>query len=206
MIKHYIKQDIPKSQSNQNRTPYTRKKRQLPQAFCQRDGFITLNDIDSTYSFNDSMCSILLSREAAASLFLNRFTIEIEYGNTDLAFRFGYHNLNKWINLIVQRGLKYLLLYLRVRGLFDDIDHLPKLPTSILTCTTLVSLDLNMFQVKSFDYSSIGFGFPSLNVLHLNYMFFDEFRDFLLLLAGCPNLEHLRAMDISFHGKEDSIQ
>ncbi|RHN47340.1 putative F-box domain-containing protein [Medicago truncatula] len=38
---------------------------------------IILNDTDSTYSFNDSMSSILLSREAAGSLFLNRLTLEI---------------------------------------------------------------------------------------------------------------------------------
>jgi len=162
---------------------------------------IILNDADSTHSFNYFMYSILLSRESSASHFLNRFNLQIEYGDTDLAFRFGFHNINKWINLVVQRGLKHLRVNIHVEFLFNIID-LPKLPASILTCTTLVSLDLNQFQVKAFDFSSIGFGFPSLNVLHLNNMFFYEFRDFLLLLAGCPNLEHLRAEDIAFYCEE----
>jgi hypothetical protein len=165
---------------------------------------ITLDDTDSTYSFNDSMSSILLSREAAGSLFLNRFNLQIEYGNTDLAFHFGIHNVNKWINLIAQRKLKYLRLHISVDGL--HISDIPKLPVSILTCRTLVTLDLGLFYVKGFDFSCIGFGFPSLNVLHLNDMIFHELRDFLSLLAGCPILEHIRVMDIYFHGVEDSIE
>jgi hypothetical protein len=167
---------------------------------------ITLNDIVSTYRFNDSMYSILVPREASASHFLNRFTLEIEYGNTDLAFRFGIHNVNKWINLIVQHGLKHLSLHIRVDDLYDNDDQLPKLPIGILTCTTLVSLNLRRFQVKGFDFSSVGFGFPSLNILQLSDMVFHEVRDFMLLLAGCPNLEHLGAVDIHFHCEEvDSL-
>jgi hypothetical protein len=35
---------------------------------------------------------------------------------------------------------------------------------------------------------------------------FDELQDFLLLLAGCPNLEHLRVVGIYFHDEEaDSL-
>ncbi|MCI18795.1 F-box/RNI/FBD-like domain protein, partial [Trifolium medium] len=81
----------------------------------------------------------------------------------------------------------------------------PKLPKSILTCRTLVSLDLRGFGVKEFTFPSIGFGFPSLNVLKLNDIVFHEVRDFMLLLAGCPILEDLLAIDIYFHRKEDPL-
>ena len=99
-------------------------------------------------------------------------------------------------------GLKYLDLHIRVDDLSDNDDQLPKLPIGILTCRTLVSLNLRRFQVKGIDFSSIGFGFPSLNVLQLRDMVFHEVRDFMLLLAGCPNLEHLGAEDIHFHCEE----
>jgi hypothetical protein len=200
----------------------------LPQAFSQRwthlwkftdginfSGIITVNNIESNYSLNESIYSILVSRDAAGSHFIDSFSLEIEYGSYDLALRFGIHNVNKWINFIVQRKLKHLRLHVSVNSLDDDDDDddddeygIPKLPVGILTCTTLVSLDLGWFLVKPFDSSSIrfgfgfGFGFPSLNVLHLDNVIFDELQDFLLLLAGCPNLEHLRVVGIYFHDEE----
>jgi hypothetical protein len=150
----------------------------LPQAFSQRwthlwkftdginfSGIITVNNIESNYSLNESIYSILVSRDAAGSHFIDSFSLEIEYGSYDLALRFGIHNVNKWINFIVQRKLKHLRLHVSVNSLDDDDDDddgIPKLPVGILTCTTLVSLDLGWFLVKPFDYSSIGFGFPSL--------------------------------------------
>lgn len=60
--------------------------------------------------------------------------------------------------------------------------------------------------VEGFDFSSIGFGLPSLNALHLDDTIFQYFPDFMLLLAGCPNLEHLQVVDIRFiYEEEDSL-
>jgi hypothetical protein len=172
---------------------------------------ITLNNIESTYSFNQFMYSLLVSRYAAGSHFTNRFCLEIQYGSPNLAYRLGFPNVIKWINLIVQPGLQYLRLRLPVYC-FDVDDHddheydiLPKLPISILKCRTLVSLDLAQFRVKGFSFSSVGFGFPSLNELHLKKIVFHEVQDFMLLLAGCPNLEYLRAEQILVHCDQDSF-
>jgi hypothetical protein len=164
---------------------------------------ITVNSILSNSSFNDFMYSILLSRYAASSHFTNRFCLKIEYSNRNLAYNLGFPNIKKWVNLIVQGGLKYLCLHLIADD--NDDDQISKLPISILTCRTLVSLDLCQFCVKDFSFSSIGFGFPSLNVLHLRDIVFQEVRDFMLLLAGCPILEDLRAIDIHFHNEEDPL-
>jgi hypothetical protein len=85
------------------------------------------------------------------------------------------------------------------------IGQKPTLPISILSCRTLVSLDLAGFCVKGFTFSSIGFGFPSLNVLHLDHIVFQRIRDFMLFLAGCPNIEDLRATHIYFCDEGDSL-
>ncbi|KAK2415176.1 FBD-associated F-box protein [Trifolium repens] len=87
----------------------------------------------------------------------------------------------------------------------DVIGQKPSLPISILSYRTLVSLDLAGFCVKGFTFSSIGFGFPSLNVLHLDHIVFQTIRDFMLFLAGCPNIEDLRATHIYFCDEGDSL-
>ncbi|CAJ2672337.1 unnamed protein product [Trifolium pratense] len=176
---------------------------------------ITLNSIESTYSFNQFMYSVLVSRDAVGSHFINSFRLKIEYSDNNLACHLGFPNVTKWINFIVQRGLKYLCLHLVVDDYgvdsdseYDvDVDGLkPKLPISVLTCKTLVSLDLSRFRVKDFTCSSTGFGLPSLKVLHLDYIVFQTVLDFMLFLAGCPNLEHLRAEQIYFHYEGGSKQ
>lgn len=88
-----------------------------------------------------------------------------------------------------------------------DVDHrLPKLPTSIFTCKTLVSLNFNWFSVKGFSFSSIGFEFPSLKTLWLSDIHFAQDRDFILLLLGCPVLEDLGLFRIKLHyDGEDSL-
>ncbi|PNX59775.1 F-box protein, partial [Trifolium pratense] len=148
-------------------------------------------------------------REASGSHFINSFRLKIEYDNRSLLTYLGFPNVTKWVNLIVKPGLKYLCLDL---DSYDDdydsddvIGQKPLLPISILSCRTLVSLDLARFRVKGFTFSSVGFGFPSLNVLHFRDIVFQQGRDFMLLLAGCPNLEYLRAEDIGFHYQRDSL-
>jgi hypothetical protein len=59
--------------------------------------------------------------------------------------------------------------------------------------------------VDGFDFSSIGFGFPSLKTLNMEYIEFFEDRDFVLLLSGCPNLEDLKLVDIFFAFDKDPL-
>ncbi|CAJ2672339.1 unnamed protein product [Trifolium pratense] len=167
---------------------------------------VIVNSIESNFSFNQFMYSVLLSRYAADSHFIKSFNLQIEYSNPNLAYNLGFPNVNKWINLIVKGGLKYLRLHLNVGDVDvgdSDDDKLPKLPIGILTCRTLVSLDLLRFRVKDFSFSSIGFGFPSLNVLQLTDIVFHQVRDFMLLLAGCPILKYLQAEAICFYREEE---
>jgi hypothetical protein len=173
---------------------------------------ITLNSIKSIFIFNKFMDSVLVSRDAADSHFIKTFRLKIEYGNRNLARNLGFPNVTKWADLvIVQRGLKNFCLRLLDADDNTDSDdddvigQKPTLPISILSCRTLVSLDLAGFCVKGFTFSSIGFGFPSLNVLHLDDIVFPTIRDFMLFLAGCPNIEDLRATHISFYDEGDSL-
>jgi hypothetical protein len=161
---------------------------------------IELMDSQSIIIFNNFMDSVLVSRDASGSHFINSFRLKIDYGNRNIARNLGFSNVTKWVDLVVQGGLKYLCLHLD-----DDdlIDQKPILPISILSCKTLVSLDLARFRVKGFTFS----GFPSLNQLHLYKIVFQQDRDFMLLLAGCPNLEDLQATNIDFYdGNSFTIQ
>ncbi|MCI32357.1 F-box/LRR-repeat protein, partial [Trifolium medium] len=61
---------------------------------------ITTNSIQSNFSFNEFMYSVLLSRYAAGSHFIKSFSLEIKYSNPNLAYNLGFPNVNKWVNLI----------------------------------------------------------------------------------------------------------
>ncbi|MCI34749.1 F-box/RNI/FBD-like domain protein [Trifolium medium] len=63
------------------------------------------------------MYSVLLSGDAAGSHFINSFRLKIEYSNRNLLTFLGFPNVTKWVNLIVQPGLKYLCLDLDA---YDD--------------------------------------------------------------------------------------
>jgi len=121
----------------------------------------------------------------------------------------GFPILPNGSTLLLKRERRLNHLHLRL-----DVDHhyhldddsyrkFPKLPTPILTCTTLVTLDLHRFSVKGFSFSSVGFGFPSLKTLSLQRIEFNELRDFMLILAGSPILKDLRLSDIYIHTQEE---
>jgi len=163
---------------------------------------VEVNDAVSNYKFNEFMYSVLVSHVTTRSNFINSFDLNITYDETALASS-TFHNITKWIDLLVQRRLNHLSLQIHVLdvGCPDVEDYQFKLPVSIFTCKTLVSLHLCGFHVEGFCFSSIGFGFPSLKTLYLMDICFHQDRDFMLLLAGCPNLEDLAASCI---GIQDS--
>jgi hypothetical protein len=170
---------------------------------------IRVDSIISNYKFNESVYSVLASRDTAGSN-VDRFHLYIVYSDPHLAYDCGFPNIVRWINHVVQRKLKHLRLHLDEGKYDDDSDDdgvvpLAKLPISIFTCKTLVSLDLYRFCVEGFDFSSIGFGFPSLKTLNLEYIEFFKDRDFVLLLSGCPNLEDLKLVDVFFAIDKDPL-
>jgi len=159
---------------------------------------IKVNDIQSIYTFNEFVFSFLLARDTN---FINTFHLHFRYGNLNLAYHLSFPNVTKWINLVVQRKLNHLHLHLNT----DHKNFLPKLPTTIFTCTTLVSLHLCWFRVKGYSFSVNGIQLPSLRSLHLESIMFPQVNDFVLLLAGSPILEDLEAADINFYDATDYL-
>ncbi|XP_058785890.1 FBD-associated F-box protein At3g52670-like [Vicia villosa] len=149
---------------------------------------IEVDDLEAYFRFNKSLYSVLLSRTSIKS-----FRLGIRYGG----FHFGYigiPHVAKWVDHVVQNGVEHLHLDVATR-----VD-MPKLPASIITCKTLVVLNLNGFTVN--DFSSIRL--PSLKILHFESCTFLSVRAFLLVMARCPILEELQAAHIVFQS-DDSL-
>jgi hypothetical protein len=74
---------------------------------------------------------------------------------------------------------------------------IPHLPYSILTCETLVVLQLSFLNMgEEFYYTPIKL--PSLKTLHLKVIRFQQEVDLILLTDNCPNLEDLLLFDITY--------
>jgi hypothetical protein len=140
----------------------------------------------SNFDFNDFVYSVLLSRDA--SLPIKTFHLDVIY---DYPLQCPIKSITKWVNFVVQRGVEYLFLNMNSNSL--------KLPITILTCKTLVVLDLYGFDVEQ-GLSSIVL--PSLKTLHLICIGFPGLRDFMLFLTGCPILEYLLTSSVSFDSEE----
>ncbi|XP_058760968.1 F-box/FBD/LRR-repeat protein At4g26340-like [Vicia villosa] len=156
-----------------------------------------LKNLADNHRFNEFVYTLLLSREAAGNHSINTFFLDIEYFYAKLAFRPSNPNITNWIDYAVDCDVQHLDLYLDV--LRDDDKHLkfPRLPVNVFNCKTLVSLKLHWFHVE--ECFSVEFvDFPSLKVLHLKEIYFDEYEEFVLLLAGCPVLEDLHVCDVNF--------
>ncbi|CAJ2640161.1 unnamed protein product [Trifolium pratense] len=160
---------------------------------------ITINSIKSNNKFNESVYSVLASRDGAGYN-LDSFHLDIQYVNHHFAYHRSFPHVVRWINVVVRRNLKHL-------NLNHDIDepdtydperdaYLPQLPKSILTCRTLVSLKLCRFSVEGLLHvSKVEFGFPCLKTLHFDTIYFGFGRNFVLLLCGCPVLEDLQLLN-----------
>ncbi|KAK2440859.1 FBD-associated F-box protein [Trifolium repens] len=176
--------------------------------------YFNVDTFGSILLFNEFVYSVLLSRETPGSNVIKGFNLKIQYDNPNLAYSLGLPNITQWINFVVQRKLEYLRLHLHVDDNLDDDDDEEEeyeeddfynLPVSIFTCRTLVSLDLRLFQVEGFCFSSNEFQFPSLKILRLDFVIFSEVRDFMLFIAGCPILEDLRISEMVLSAEEDSL-
>jgi hypothetical protein len=160
-----------------------------------------LNSTQDIHHFNQFVKSVLHSRDySLRSRSINTFFLDIQY---DFSYLLYYDhdgssitNINNWVNLAVQHKVQYLHLYLHARRKYETLIP-PKLPASILSCTTLVVLKLRWFYVDK--VSPFPFRFPSLKTLDLKHMYFDQCPDFTLLLDGCPVLEDLQVSYIHFN-------
>ncbi|XP_045806870.1 FBD-associated F-box protein At5g22730-like isoform X1 [Trifolium pratense] len=151
---------------------------------------VNLDDLEDYCRFNDFVYSVLLARNNTS---IKSSIFNIWYDDPHLG-RLGFPNVIKWINSIVQRGLERLEMCV---GMVED--NL-QLPISILSCRTLVVLDVSGFTVKGFSSVRL----PSLKILRVQDSIFLNARDLLLLLTGCPILEDLYACNLQSQS-EDSL-
>ncbi|GAU41368.1 hypothetical protein TSUD_390550 [Trifolium subterraneum] len=158
-----------------------------------------LNSSQDIHHFNKFVKAVLHSRDySLSSCSINTFILDIQYDVSKLLYYdhgSSITNINNWVNLAVQRKVQYLHLYLHARIKWETIP--PKLPAIILSCTTLVVLRLSWFYVD--EVSPFPFRFPSLKILNLKDMYFDQCQDFMFLLDGCPVLEDLQVSHIHFN-------
>lgn len=157
---------------------------------------IKLGNIESILHFNQLVNSVFVSRDIAGSRSINSFYLDIEYANRSHAYFHSFPNLTTFVNLVVKLKVQHLHLLLNMLNGLVDADVPPRLPHSIFSCKTLEVLKLSWFRVEGFCVSSVQFGFPSLKTLHLKHINFDNYRDMLLLLAGCPILEDFKAFNL----------
>ncbi|XP_058785922.1 F-box/FBD/LRR-repeat protein At3g26920-like [Vicia villosa] len=148
---------------------------------------IEVNNRETDSRLNELVYSFLLSVD-----YIKSCKLDILYDHH--LGHLSFPNVIRWINAVVQRRVEYIKLCMHIIAGDDRF----KLPISILTCRTLVVLKLYGFYIK--DFSSVRL--PSLKTLSLDEVIFVNVQDFLLLLAGCPNLEDLRARYSEFLSEE----
>jgi hypothetical protein len=152
-------------------------------------------DLTTFLFFNASVYSVLLSRDS--SLPIKKFTLALHYDGAE-DINLPTLTFTKWINFVIQRGgLEHL-------DLFVHLPNVPKLPNTIFTCKTLVSLHLLFFYLDCDNFSC--FQLPSLKSLRLSLIILPKDIDFMLLLAACPILENLTIKNLRwFHSQEESL-
>jgi hypothetical protein len=150
---------------------------------------IIVRDQNTFVGFINFVYSVFLSRDP--SLPIKTFHLDFEYDNDMLNPPRPMDTITKWVNILVQRNVEYLNLSVEL--------PMPKLPTSILTCRTLVVLKLFGFSVLEGISPVL---LPSLKTLHLRNIYFPKLRDFMLFLIGCPILEDLCTLYVVFDSDE----
>lgn len=150
---------------------------------------IIVTNPDACVRFNDGVYSLLVSRDPALPIKAFRFDVNIDNHNHQ------YINLpphiptfTKLINIVLQRGVVYLDLFL-------GYPRLQILPNTIFTSKTLIILDLANFRL---DHEFSSFYLPSLKTLRLQLINFPTYQNFTLLLTDCPILEDLLIAKLYF--------
>ncbi|XP_027351262.1 F-box/FBD/LRR-repeat protein At4g00160-like [Abrus precatorius] len=106
---------------------------------------------------------------------------------------FDVSSVEKLVNLAMESRVAHLDLCV------GKDDEIPILPFSVLSCNTLVVLDVCGFRVP--EFSSIEL--RSLKTLRLEAVHFESFRSFMDFLAGCPNLEDFEAEYVIYDSEDD---
>ncbi|XP_058783035.1 FBD-associated F-box protein At5g56370-like [Vicia villosa] len=146
-----------------------------------------IGDRETDFRITELVSSVLLSLHPIKCCKLYLWYSDLQVG------RLAFPRFVKWINFVLQRKVEFIDLAFAIADATRA-----KLPRSILSCKTLVDLELHFFIIK--DIFSISL--PSLKTLCLDYMSFWNVQGFLLLLAGCPNLENIQVNEVTFLSQE----
>ncbi|XP_045793822.1 F-box/FBD/LRR-repeat protein At4g26340-like [Trifolium pratense] len=133
-------------------------------------------------SFRHFVYSVMLMRNI--TLPIRSFLLKC--GNSS---DFNRHDVNRFIQAVVQRGIQNLNLHM-----FTATSHCFKLPQCVLNCNSLTVLKLKWLRIQHFSKVN----FPLLKTLHLeDIRFFLRHPIYLQkFLHGCPVLEDLQIQDI----------
>jgi hypothetical protein len=154
----------------------------------------TVTDQNAYSRFINFVYSVLLSRDRAFSI--NTFYLDFTFHDYQIVHPHSPMDIiTKFIDVIVLFGVENIDLCVEL----EKTIGFTKLPVSILTCDTLVVLNLHSFGVEEAFAPVL---LPSLKTLHLDNIWFPKLRDFMLFLNGCPILEDLFTFNVLFDSEE----
>ncbi|RHN54926.1 putative leucine-rich repeat domain, L domain-containing protein [Medicago truncatula] len=97
---------------------------------------------------------------------------------------------NRWVEAAKHRHIEVLRLH------FSYFLYVPLAPT-IFCCKTLVNLTLTLIRVATMFHCSINL--PLLKTRYLSSVQFEDMKDFMNLLSGCPILEFLHTIGVRYY-------
>jgi hypothetical protein len=154
----------------------------------------TVTDETAYSRFINFVYSVLVSRDRAFSI--NTFYLDFTFNDYQIIYPCSPMDIiTKFIDVVVLFGVENIDLCVEL----EKTIGFTKLPISILTCNTLVVLNLHSFGVEE-AFSPVLL--PSLKTLHLDNIWFPKLRDFMLFLNGCPILEDLFTFNVLFDSEE----
>lgn len=153
---------------------------------------VTIRTQDEASRFVEFVNSALISRHSTSTI--DTFHFDVYYAKEDIDLPLSH--FPNWVKFALDRNVQNLNLCM------DSDSIIPKLPNAVLCCKTLAGLYLVSFIIGH-NSSSTCWLLPSLKYLNLRSIRFNTDYDFLVLLAACPNLERLIAIDINWSKSDE---
>ncbi|AEE83356.1 FBD-associated F-box protein [Arabidopsis thaliana] len=106
-------------------------------------------------------------------------------------------HFTEWFNAVVKRKVQHLHILDKTWGRDEVV-----IPPTVFTCGSLISLNLYDVYLPNREFVSL----PSLKVIVLDAVVFDEDFAFEMLVSGCPVLESLSVNKINLNDISESVQ